>query len=99
MWREERPVINSFRNTETLEVFFGIRSKKFPPEVHRSAHRKLWLLENATRPGDLKSIGNQLERLEKDREGEWSIRINDQWRVCFKWEDGGFSCVEITDYH
>jgi proteic killer suppression protein len=79
-------MINSFRDEATLIIFLGFGPKGFPGDVLKTARRKLELLESAKRLEDLKSPGNQLERLKEERQGEWSIRINRQWRICFKWE-------------
>ena len=74
--------------------------KKFGPELTRSAYKKLALLDAATDVEDLRiPPGNRLEKLSGDRAGQHSIRVNDQWRVCFTWQDGGADGVEIVDYH
>jgi len=68
--------------------------------MERAAHRKLLLIDNADELGDLKvPPGNRLEALKGDRQGQWSIRINDQWRICFNWKDNGAENVEIVDDH
>jgi proteic killer suppression protein len=93
-------VIRSFADGETERVFRRERSRKLPPDVQRRAHRKLLLLDAAEAIGDLRvPPGNRLERLSGRRAGQYSIRINDQWRVCFRWERGDAFDVEITDYH
>ena len=93
-------VIRSFANTETEKVFERHRSRRLPPDVQRRGHRKLLLLDAAEALNDLRiPPGNRLERLTGDRSGQYSIRINDQWRVCFRWERGDAHDVEITDYH
>ncbi len=74
--------------------------EKLPSDIQRVALRKLWMLDAATKIEDLAvPPGNRLEKLHGDREGQWSIRINDQWRVCFAWREGDAYDVEIVDYH
>jgi toxin HigB-1 len=77
--------------------------RETPPEfraIDTVAHRKLDILDAATRLADLRAPpGNRLEALKGDREGQHSIRINDQWRICFVWSEGGAELVEIVDYH
>jgi proteic killer suppression protein len=93
-------VIRSFGDGETEKVFRRERSRLFPPDVQRRAHRKLLLVHAAERIDDLRvPPGNRLERLKGDRSAQYSIRINDQWRVCFRWAGGDAFDVEITDYH
>ena len=93
-------VIRSFRNRQTSSVFERERSRRLPPNVQRRAHRKLLLLDAAEALGDLRvPPGNRLERLVGDRAGQYSIRVNDQWRICFRWERGDAYDVEIADYH
>lgn len=78
----------------------GEVAKGFPADLLRSAERKLAYLNAATRLDDLRSPpGNRLEKLSGDRAGQHSIRINDQWRICFRWTDAGAEDVEIVDYH
>jgi proteic killer suppression protein len=92
-------VIRSFRDNETERVFRGQGSTVFPPNIERAARRKLQQLDQAQRLSDLRSPpGNRLEPLRGNRAGQWSIRINDQWRICFVWENGA-ERVEIVDYH
>ena len=94
------PVIRSFRNQETARVFLRNRSRRFPPDIQRTAQRKLAVLDAAESLLDLRlPPGNRLEELSGGRAGQHSIRINDQWRVCFRWVDGGVYDVEIADYH
>ena len=94
------PVIRSFSDAETEKVFQRQRARRLPPDVQRRAHRKLLLLDAAESVNDLRSPpGNRLERLAGDREDQHSIRVNDQWRICFRWERGDAHDVEITDYH
>ena len=93
-------MIRSFRDAETRKVFDRQRSRRLPLDVQRRAYRKLLLLDAAESLDDLKvPPGNRLERLRRDRAGEHSIRINDQWRVCFKWKGGDAHEVEVCDYH
>lgn len=93
-------MIRSFRDAATEKVFRRERSPRLPPSVQRRAHRKLLLLDAAEVLQDLRiPPGNRLERLSGDRSGQHSIRINDQWRICFRWDRGDAYDVEITDYH
>lgn len=93
-------MIRSFFDTESEKVFLRERSRRLPLTVQRVAQRKLAMLDAADRLQDLRAPpGNRLERLRGTREGQYSIRINDQWRVCFGWRDGDAFQVEITDYH
>jgi proteic killer suppression protein len=93
-------VIESFASTETKKIFEGQISKKLPLEIQRTARRKLLYLDSANDLQDLKAPpGNKLEKLKGDRAGQYSIRINDQWRICFEWFDNKARNVEIIDYH
>jgi toxin HigB-1 len=93
-------VIISFSNAETERIWMGQRSRKLPPDIQAAALRKLRLMNNAQWLDDLRvPPGNRLERLSADRIGQHSIRINDQWRICFRWTEQGPSHVEIVDYH
>ena len=93
-------VIKNFRNKETERIFSRQFSRRFPSNLHRVAWRKLAMLEAAERLEDLSvSPGNRLEKLLGDREGEYSIRINDRWRICFRWSKGDAYDVEVVDYH
>lgn len=93
-------MIKSFADTETEKVFNRRFSTKLPGDIQAVALRKLRMLSNAHGINDLRSPpANRLERLSTDREGQHSIRINDQWRVCFVWQDGDAYGVEIVDYH
>jgi toxin HigB-1 len=93
-------VIISFSNAETERIWKGQRSRKLPSDIQAAALRKLRLMNNAQRLDDLRvPPGNRLERLSADRIGQHSIRINDQWRICFRWTEQGPSHVEIIDYH
>jgi proteic killer suppression protein len=92
-------VIRSFANKETEALFNDIAVRRFQ-SFERPARRKLLLLHNASGLDDLRlPPGNRLEALKGDRRGQHSIRINDQWRVCFRWRDGDAWDVEIVDYH
>jgi len=93
-------MIKSFRDAETEKVFNRRFSRRLPNDIQAAALRKLRMLANAHDVIDLRSPpGNRLERLAGDRTGQYSIRINDQWRVCFVWQDGDAHEVEICDYH
>jgi len=93
-------MIRSFKSKETERVFRRIRSKKLPGDIQEIALRKLRMLHNSRTLADLKvPPANRLERLQGEREGRYSIRINDQWRICFRWENGDAFDVEIVDYH
>ncbi len=93
-------MIKSFKSRETQKIFGRVRSRKLPYEIQQVAYRKLRMLNNAANLKDLRiPPANRLEKLRGDREGQYSIRINDQWRICFEWRDGDAYNVEITDYH
>ncbi len=93
-------MIQSFNCKETEQLFQRHRVKKWPQAVMKIGHRKLLILEAATDINDLKvPPGNKLEKLKGDRKGQYSIRINDQWRICFQWKAGHAHQVEIVDYH
>ncbi len=93
-------MIKSFRCKETQKVFQRQRSSRFPANLHRPALRKLLLLDAAETLDDLLvPPGNRLEKLSGDRRGQYSIRINDQWRICFLWSQGDVYEAEIVDYH
>jgi proteic killer suppression protein len=92
-------VIKSFRNEETRQLFLTGRSKKFGATA-RAALRKLNFLESASRLEELKDPpGNRLEKLRGDRAGQYSMRINDQYRLCFRWHEQAAWDVEVADYH
>jgi proteic killer suppression protein len=92
-------MIRSFRCPETETLANGMRVRRFV-NIESVARRKLRQLEIASRLEDQRvPPGNRLDALKGDRSGHYSIRINDQWRVCFRWADGGFEDVEILDYH
>jgi proteic killer suppression protein len=93
-------VIKSIKDGETEKVYARLRSRKLPPDIQQVAYRKLRMLNNAQSLVDLRTPpGNRLERLVGRRAGQHSIRINDQWRICFEWRDGDAHEVEIVDYH
>ena len=93
-------MIRSFKNKTTESVAQGRSSKGFPADLVRGAQRKLFMLDNADELVDLRTPpGNRLEALKGDRAGQHSIRINDQFRICFRWVEGAAEDVEITDYH
>ncbi len=93
-------MIKSFRDKETKLLFSRQFSRRFPQNLHRAAWRKLAILDAAEQLDDLRiPPGNRLEKLSGDRNGEYSIRINDQWRICFRWDKGDAYDVEIADYH
>jgi toxin HigB-1 len=93
-------MIGSFRDDEARKVWEGIVSRKLPIQIQAVARRKLRMLNAAKRIEDLRSPPrNRLEKLRGDRRGQWSIRINDQWRICFVWRDGTAERVQICDYH
>lgn len=93
-------MIKSFKSKETEKVFHRDFSRKLPQNIQKTAYRRLALLHSAKQMKDLLvPPSNQLEKLYRDRLGQHSIRINDQWRVCFRWQDGDAYEVEIVDYH
>jgi len=93
-------MIGSFKNKMTENVASGKVSKGFPVKLLRSAQRKLVMIDSAAELDDLRSPpGNRLELLRGNRQGQYSIRINDQWRICFEWQNGNAWHVEIVDYH
>jgi toxin HigB-1 len=93
-------MIVSYRGKVVVAIAAGQKPKGFPAELVASAERRLRAIDNATELMDLASPpGNRLERLKRDRVGQHSIRINDQWRICFRWTDAGAEDVEIVDYH
>jgi proteic killer suppression protein len=93
-------MIVNFRDDETAAVWAGERSRKLPPDIQVVALRKLRLLNNARRLDDLRvPPANRLEALKGDRKGRHSIRINQQWRICFVWRQNNAREVEIVDYH
>ncbi|MDZ4775847.1 MAG: type II toxin-antitoxin system RelE/ParE family toxin [Alphaproteobacteria bacterium] len=93
-------MIQSFADAETELIWSGRRSRRLPPDIQATALRKLRLLNQARVMNDLRvPPGNRLEALRADRVGQHSIRINDQWRICFVWQEGGPKNVEIVDYN
>lgn len=93
-------MIRSFRDQEAARIFKREHSRVLPADLQRVALRKLLQLDAALRIEDLRvPPGNRLERLKGDRKGQFSIRINDQFRICFNWRNGEAHHVEITDYH
>ena len=93
-------MIKSFQEKETEKIWSGQRSRRLPQTIQRIARRKLRMLNNARTLDDLRiPPANRLERLRGDRAGQYSIRINDQWRICFNWRQGDAFDVEIVDYH
>ena len=93
-------MIRSFACPETERLFNDETSRRLPTQIQRAARRKLLLLHQARRLEDLRAPpGNRLEALKGDRNGQHSIRVNDQWRICFRWEAGDAYGVEIVDYH
>jgi proteic killer suppression protein len=93
-------VIESFADPEAEKIFKGIVSRRLPSIIQKTARRKLIYLDDADDLRDLSAPpSNRLEALHGDREGQHSIRINDQYRLCFKWEKGKATDVEIVDYH
>ena len=93
-------MIESFADQETEKIFRGQLSRKLPIMIQRTARRKLLYLEDADDLRDLSSPpGNRLEQLRGDRAGHYSIRINDQWRICFTWQNNKAQQVRIEDYH
>jgi len=93
-------VIKSFADKLTAAIFEGREVRKLPREIQGTARRKLKLIDAATRLENLRvPPGNRLEARKRGRAGQWSIRINDQWRLCFRWHGGDAHEVEIVDYH
>lgn len=93
-------MIKTFKNKETESIFDGFRVAAFSPELARQAYRKLKVLHNCISLDDLRiPPSNRLEALKGDRKGQYSIRINNQWRICFCWCDENAYDVAIVDYH
>ncbi len=93
-------MIKSFADKETRKVWNRRYSKKLPDDIQQRARKKMVMVERAAQVRDLRHPpGNQLEKLRGGRKGQWSIRINRQWRVCFEFQQGDAYRVEITDYH
>ena len=93
-------MIESFADPETEKIYRSIVSRKLPLLIQKTARRKLLYLDDADDLRDLLSPpANRLEALSGDRAGQYSIRVNDQWRICFRWDRGRAKDVEIVDYH
>ena len=93
-------MIVNFRDAEAAAIWEGRRSRRLPLDIQAAALRKLRLINNAKRLDDLRvPPGNRPEALKGERHGQHSIRINDQWRICFVWREGHAHQVEIVDYH
>ena len=93
-------MIKSFRDRRTETLFHGGHVPLWHPELTRRAMRKLHVIDAATDLRDLRAMpGNRLEKLAGDRSGSWSVRVNDRWRICFRWSDGHAEDVELVDYH
>jgi proteic killer suppression protein len=93
-------VIKTFKDAETEKIYQRERSRKLPSDIQQVALRKLRMINNAIDLNDLRvPPANRLEKLGGDRAGQHSIRINDQWRICFEWRGSDAFNVEITDYH
>ena len=93
-------MIKSFADEDTQALFSGQRPRHLPPSILRPAARKLLIINAASSLTDLaEPPGNRLEKLKGRRIGQHSIRVNDQWRICFEWRDGDAFKVEVTDYH
>ena len=93
-------MIQSFADKVTVAIFAGHQVRRLPPSIQEAARRKLKLIDAAVSLDNLRiPPGNRLEAMRGDRQGQWSIRINDQWRICFRWDDGDAFEVGIVDYH
>jgi proteic killer suppression protein len=93
-------MIKSFKSKETEKIFNRNYSLKFPPSIQKAALRKLLMIDAATTLEDLRvPPANNLEKLKGNRQGRYSIRINDKWRVCFKWKQKDVYEIEIINYH
>lgn len=93
-------MILGFRSREAERIWRGDISRKLPRQIQETARRKLRYLNNARTLQDLRiPPANRLEALKGDREGQYSLRINDQWRICFRWTAAGADDVDIIDYH
>jgi proteic killer suppression protein len=93
-------VIKTFKDAETEKIYQRERSRKLPSDIQQVALRKLRMINNSININDLRvPPANRLEKLSGDRAGQYSIRINDQWRICFEWRGSDAFNVEITDYH
>ncbi|NUQ86239.1 MAG: type II toxin-antitoxin system RelE/ParE family toxin [Anaerolineales bacterium] len=93
-------MIKTFKDEETGKIYQRQHSRRLPADIQQVALRKLRMINNSVSVNDLRiPPANRLEKLSGNRAGQWSIRINDQWRVCFRWEGSDAYDVEITDYH
>jgi toxin HigB-1 len=93
-------MIESFKCKEAQKIFYRKFSRKLPFDIQKVAFRKLRMLHRSITIQDLRiPPANRLEALSGKRRGQYSIRINDQWRICFRWQDGNANDVEIVDYH
>lgn len=93
-------MIKDFASSETEKIWIGEFSKRFPNEIQRQIRKKLRMIHNAGALQDLKvPPGNKLEALKGNRKGQYSIRVNDQWRICFDWVNENALNVEVVDYH
>jgi proteic killer suppression protein len=93
-------MIKAFADTETEKIYNRRRSRKLPGDIQHRARRKLLMIKRARDINDLRvPPGNRLEALKGGRAGQYSVRVNNQWRICFRWEAGDAYEVEITDYH
>jgi toxin HigB-1 len=93
-------MIGSFEDRDAELIWRGQRARRIPSDIQTVALRKLFMIEAAEGIEDLREPpGNRLEMLKADRKGWWSIRINQQWRICFRWENGHAEKVKIIDYH
>lgn len=93
-------MLKSFRDKETEKIYHREGSRKLPNDIQQTALRKLRMINNAQNINDLRiPPANRLEKLSGERVGQYSIRINEQWRICFAWRGGDAYDVEITDYH
>ncbi len=93
-------MIRSFADKEAEKIWEGTPSRRLPSDIQNIARRKLRMLNNATTLDDLRvPPANRLEALKGNRKGQHSVRINDQWRICFHWKDGDALDVQIVDYH
>lgn len=93
-------MIKSFKDKDTEKIYWREFSRKLPLDIQKLAMRKLWIIDAAINISDLRQPpSNRLKKLKGNRKGQYSIRINDQWRICFEWKDNDPYNVEITDYH
>ena len=93
-------MIKTFKDEPTQQIYQRQPSRKLPPDIQQVALRKLRMINNATSLTDLRvPPANRLEKLSGDRAGQWSIRVNDQWRICFEWRESYAYNVEIVDHH